>query len=123
MSLGIRMWRQEMRSRKKIICTSEPKEKAEPTEAEQMVNILPPTMVLLPGLTLGILVSFFFFFFFFFFFKVYLFLRERKRDYVCTCLQVRKEQREAGHRGSKADSTLTAETQMQGSNSNHEIIT
>lgn len=48
------------KSRKKIICTSEPKGKAKPIEAEQMISVLPQTMALLPGLfTLALLVSFF----------------------------------------------------------------
>lgn len=61
LSLGMGMWRQEIRkSRKKIICTSEPKGKAKPTEAEQMVSVLLQTMALLPGLfTLDLLVPFF----------------------------------------------------------------
>lgn len=45
---------------RKIICTSEPKGKAKPIEAEQMISVLPQTMALLPGLfTLALLVSFF----------------------------------------------------------------
>ena len=57
----MRMWRREIRrSRKKIICTSEPKRKPKPTEAEEMVSVLPQTMVLLLVLlTLNLPVSFF----------------------------------------------------------------